>query len=78
MAGFLDRAREQAQNALHQGKGKVEEVQAQREGSALLRRLGTAYFNEQRGQGSGQEVQDALQALHAHVREHGDAFITRG
>lgn len=78
MAGFLDRAREQAQTALNQGKDKVGEVQAQREGQALLRRLGLAYFNEQRGTGSPQEVQDALQAVHAHINEHGDGFLTRG
>jgi hypothetical protein len=78
MAGFLDRAKEKAETALHQGKEKVGEVQAQREGQALLRRLGAAYFNEQRGTGSPQEVQDALQAVHAHIAEHGDGFLTRG
>ncbi|WBB63201.1 hypothetical protein O7599_12000 [Streptomyces sp. WMMC500] len=78
MAGFIDRAKEKAETALNQGKEKVGEVQAQREGQALLRRLGTAYFNEQRGTGSPQEVQDALQAVHAHIAQHGDGFLTRG
>jgi hypothetical protein len=77
MAGFLDRAKEQAQRALSEGKDKVDEVQAQREGNALLRKLGAAYFNEQRGSGSPEAVQDALKALHTHVSLHGDGFLNR-
>ncbi|NSC23821.1 hypothetical protein FM076_22760 [Streptomyces albus subsp. chlorinus] len=75
MAGFLDRAKEQAQRSLAQGKEKVEEVQAQRAGNDLLRRLGAAYYAEQRGTGSAQEVQQALAAVQEHVAQNGDAFL---
>ena len=36
MAGFLDRAKEQAQRGLTQGKQKLDDVQAQRAGGDLL------------------------------------------
>lgn len=75
MAGFLDKAREQAQRGLSQGKEKVEEVQAQRAGNDLLRKLGAAYYSEQRGSGSAVQVQQALSALEAHIAQHGDAFL---
>ncbi|MEU5431844.1 hypothetical protein AB0G73_00525 [Streptomyces sp. NPDC020719] len=75
MAGFLDRAKEQAQSALNQGKQKVDEVQAQRAGNDLLKRLGAAYFAEKRGSGSAQATQDALSALEAHIAAHGDGFL---
>ena len=75
MAGFLDRAKEQAQQALAQGKEKVEDVQAQRAGSDLLKKLGAAYYAEQRGNGSAQEVQQALTALEQHIATHGDSFL---
>ncbi|GEB50581.1 MULTISPECIES: hypothetical protein [Streptomyces] len=75
MAGFLDRAKEQAQKGLAQGKEKVEEVQAQRAGNDLLRKLGAAYYAEQRGNGSPQQVQQAMAALEAHIAQNGDAFL---
>ncbi|KNB49325.1 hypothetical protein [Streptomyces caatingaensis] len=75
MAGFLDRAKEQAQQALQQGKEKVEEVQAQRAGSDLLRKLGAAYYAEKRGSGTEQATQEALTALEAHISAHGDGFL---
>lgn len=52
MAGFLDRAKEQAQRGLTQGKQKLDEVQAQRAGGDLLKKLGAAYYAERRGSGS--------------------------
>lgn len=75
MAGFLDRAKEQAQSALAQGKEKVEEVQAQRAGNDLLRKLGAAYYAERRGSGGPEATQKALSALEAHISAHGDAFL---
>ncbi|MFD7920135.1 hypothetical protein ACFV3R_13035 [Streptomyces sp. NPDC059740] len=75
MAGFLDRAREQAQRGLAQGKQKVDEVQQQRAGNELLRRLGAAYYAEKRGSGTPQATQDAVTALEAHVTAHGDQFL---
>lgn len=75
MAGFLDKAREQAQRGLSQGKEKVGEVQAQRAGNDLLRKLGAAYYAEQRGNGSPAQVQQALAALEQHIAQNGDAFL---
>ncbi|GAB2829371.1 hypothetical protein ACWGJ2_09440 [Streptomyces sp. NPDC054796] len=78
MAGFLDRAKEQAQRGLAQGKEKVGEVQAQRSGNDLLRKLGAAYYAQQRGSGSPADVQQALAALEAHIAQNGDAFLRGG
>ncbi|MEU3352873.1 hypothetical protein [Streptomyces sp. NPDC037389] len=75
MAGFLDRAKEQAQQALAQGKEKVEEVQAQRGGGELLKKLGAAYYAEKRGSGTADATQEALNALEAHIATHGDGFL---
>jgi len=75
MAGFLDRAKEQAQRGLTQGKQKIDDVQAQRAGSDLLKNLGAAYFAEQRGSGTPQATQQALQALESHIATHGDGFL---
>ncbi|MFI1762126.1 hypothetical protein ACH41H_08780 [Streptomyces sp. NPDC020800] len=75
MSGFLDRAKEQAQSALHQGKQKVDELQQQRAGNDLLKQLGAAYYTEQRGSGSAQATHDALTALEAHIAAHGDGFL---
>ncbi|MCZ7417238.1 MULTISPECIES: hypothetical protein [unclassified Streptomyces] len=75
MAGFLDRAKEQAQQALNQGKQKVDEVQQQRAGNDLLKKLGAAYYAERRGSGSEQATQSALNALEAHIATHGDSFL---
>ncbi|MFF4601546.1 hypothetical protein ACFY12_02135 [Streptomyces sp. NPDC001339] len=75
MAGFLDRAKEQARHGLEQGKQKVEEVQAMRAGNDLLRKLGAAYYAEKRGSGSDEVTQQALSALEAHIATHGDGFL---
>jgi hypothetical protein len=73
MAGFLDRAKEQAQRGLTQGK--IDEVQAQRAGGDLLKKLGAAYYAERRGSGSPEATQQALQALESHIAVNGDAFL---
>ncbi|MET7356989.1 hypothetical protein ABZS76_00940 [Streptomyces sp. NPDC005562] len=75
MAGFLDRAKEQAQRGLNQGKQKIDEVQEKRAGDALLKKLGAAYYAERRGTGSAQATQQALQAVEAHVAANGDGFL---
>jgi hypothetical protein len=75
MTSFLDRAKEVAQRGLDVGKEKVEEVQALRTGHDLLRRLGAAYYAEQRGSGSHEAVTSALEAVETHIRQHGDAFL---
>lgn len=75
MAGFLDRAKEQAQRGLAQGREKVEEVQTQRAGHDLVRKLGAAYYAQQRGTGSPEELQRALTAVEQHVAQHGDGAL---
>ncbi|MGW0531636.1 hypothetical protein [Streptomyces sp. NPDC003032] len=75
MAGFLDRAKEQAQRGLTQGKQKIDEVQEKRAGDALLKKLGAAYYAERRGTGSPQATQQALEALESHIAAHGDSFL---
>ncbi|MDI3417475.1 hypothetical protein [Streptomyces luteolus] len=75
MAGFLDRAKEQAQGALQAGKQKADEVQQQRAGNDLLKKLGAAYYAERRGTGSAEATQTALSALEAHIATHGDGFL---
>ncbi|MFJ9416126.1 hypothetical protein ACIRPT_18370 [Streptomyces sp. NPDC101227] len=75
MSGFLDRAKEQAQRGLAQGKQKVDEVQAHRAGSDLLKKLGAAYYAERSGTGSPEATREALGALEAHINAHGDAFL---
>ncbi|MBW5423971.1 hypothetical protein GKQ77_20790 [Streptomyces sp. BG9H] len=75
MAGFLDRAKEQAQRGLTQGKQKLDEVQEKRAGDALLKKLGAAYYAERRGTGSPQATQQALEAVESHIAMHGDAFL---
>ncbi|KUF16150.1 MULTISPECIES: hypothetical protein [Streptomyces] len=75
MAGFLDRAREQVQQGLNQGKQKLDDVQAQRAGNDLLKQLGAAYYAERRGSGTPDATQQALSALEAHVATHGDGFL---
>ncbi|MEU1016982.1 hypothetical protein ABZ383_13090 [Streptomyces sp. NPDC005900] len=75
MAGFLDRAKEQAQRGLTQGKQKLDEVQEKRAGDALLKKLGAAYYAERRGTGSPQATQQALEAVESHIATHGDAFL---
>ncbi|ARF57357.1 hypothetical protein [Streptomyces gilvosporeus] len=75
MSGFLDRAKEQAQRGLAEGKKKVDEVQAHRAGSELLKKLGSAYYAERSGSGSPEATREALGALEAHINTHGDAFL---
>ncbi|MFJ9178286.1 hypothetical protein [Streptomyces sp. NPDC102360] len=75
MAGFMDRAKEQAQRGLTQGKQKLDDVQAQRAGGDLLKRLGAAYYAERKGTGSPQATQQALQALESHIAANGDGVL---
>ncbi len=76
--GFMDKAREAAQQAttkaqqgLAQGQAKIDEVQTTRAGDGLLRDLGAAFYAEQRSGGSHEAVVAALGAMDAHVAAHG-------
>lgn len=75
MAGFLDRAKEQAQRGLEQGKQKLDDVQAQRAGGDLLKKLGSAYYEQQHGKGTPEETQRAMEAVESHASTHGDGFL---
>ncbi|MGP3926641.1 MULTISPECIES: hypothetical protein [unclassified Streptomyces] len=75
MAGFLDRAKEQAQRGLEQGRHKLDEVQAQRAGGDLLKKLGAAYYAQQHGTGSPEATQKAMAAVESHASSHGDSFM---
>jgi hypothetical protein len=81
--GLMDKVKAQAeqavakgQQAMAQGQSKVEELQAKRQGDALLRDLGAAYFAQQRSGGSAEAVTAALGKVDAHVAEHGDIDAT--
>ena len=76
--GFMDKAREAAQQAttkaqqgLAQGQAKIDEVQTSRAADGLLRDLGAAFYAEQRSGGSHEAVVAALGAVDAHVAAHG-------
>lgn len=76
--GFMDKAREAAQQAttkaqqgLAQGQAKLDEVQTTRAGDGLLRDLGAAFYAEQHSGGSHEAVVAALGAVDAHVAAHG-------
>ena len=76
--GFMDKAREAAQQAtakaqqgLAQGQAKLDEVQASRAADQLLRDVGAALYAEQRTGGSHEAVVAALGAVDAHVAAHG-------
>jgi hypothetical protein len=71
----MNRAKEQAQRGLTQGRQKLDDVQAQRAGGDLLKKLGAAYYAEQRGSGSSEATRRALQSLETHIAAHGDTFL---
>lgn len=78
MAGLFDKAKQAAQQALDEakkgidsGQAKLDEVQVKRDSERLLSQLGAAFFAEQRHGGSRDAVNDALDALDAHVQQHG-------
>jgi hypothetical protein len=72
--GLVDKVKEQAEHAgrvaqqgLSQGQAKIDQLQAKRQSQALFRRLGEAYYAEQRQEGSAEAVTAALAALDEHV-----------
>ena len=82
MAGFLDKAKQVAQQALdeakkgvEQGQAKLDEASAKREAAKLLAALGAAFYAEQRAGGSRADVDAALLAVDNHVSVNGtDGF----
>ena len=77
--GLLDKVKvqagqiaEKAQQGVAQGKDRLEEMQANKRGEALLHDLGAAYYAQQRHDGPADAVQTALAAMDAHVVLHGE------
>jgi hypothetical protein len=72
--GLVDKVKEQAEHAgrvaqqgISQGQAKFDQLQAKRQSQALFRRLGEAYYAQQRQDGSAEAVAAALAALDEHV-----------
>jgi hypothetical protein len=81
--GLLDKVKAQAeqvavkaQQGVSQGQAKLDAMQAKKQGDALLRELGAAYFAQQRSGGSADAVTAALAKVDAHVSEHGAVDTT--
>jgi hypothetical protein len=73
---FLDKAKvaaekaaTKAQQGVQQGQAKIEELQEKRKADALLRELGSAYWDQERHGGDHEAVVRALAALDAHTAE---------
>ncbi len=71
---LLDRAKQaaaQAQVAAEQGlaqvQARIDDLHTKRQGDALLRELGAAYYAKKRSGGSPEAVKAALAAVDAHV-----------
>ena len=78
MAGFLDKAKQAAQQALDEakkgidtGQAKLDEHQAKRETDRLLAEVGAAVYAQHRQGGSTEAVTAALAAVDAHVATNG-------
>ena len=76
--GLLDKVKAQAeqvavkaQQGMSQGQAKLDAMQAKKQGDALLRDLGAAYYAQQRSGGSPDDVSAALAKVDAHIAEHG-------
>jgi hypothetical protein len=81
--GLMDKVKAQAeqvaakaQQGMTQGQAKLDAMQAKKQGDALLRDLGAAYYAQQRTGGSADAVTDALAKVDAHVGEHGAVDAT--
>jgi hypothetical protein len=76
--GVMDKAKARAEAALAKGKegmaqgqAKLDAMQAKKQGDALLRDLGAAYYAKERAGGSADAVSAALAKVVAHEAEHG-------
>jgi hypothetical protein len=81
--GLLDKVKAQAeqvaskaQQGVSQGQAKLDAMQTKKQGDALLRELGAAYFAQQRSGGSAEATAAALAKVDAHVAEHGAVDTT--
>jgi hypothetical protein len=75
---LMDKVKQQAEQAIgkaqqgvSQGQAKIDQLQAKRQSQTLLRRLGAAYYAQQRQGGSEEAVSAALAEMDAHMAAHG-------
>jgi hypothetical protein len=68
--GFMDKVRsqatqlaEKAQEGLHTGKEKLDEMQERKRAGGLLQELGTAVYREQTGRGTATTANDVQQLV---------------
>ena len=65
-----ERAQAQAKQGMELGRARLDEMQARRQHSRLLRQLGEARYAEQTGTGTHEAVLQALAAVDAHLQAH--------
>jgi hypothetical protein len=85
MAGFLDKAKQVAQQALDEakkgvetGQAKLDDVQAKKEAGRVLAVLGAAFYAEQRSGGPRSDVDEALKAVDEYVTVNGPSGFPSG
>jgi CBS domain-containing protein len=64
------RAREQAAHGLQAGRARLDEVQARRQHTRLMRKLGEAYYAEHRGEGNRDAVAQVLADVEQFGQQH--------
>lgn len=72
--GFLDKVKAQAEQAVKQGQGMLDDAQGKKKADGLLRSLGAWYYAVQTGrdEGNGEaEIARIIAELQAHEAEHG-------
>ena len=68
-----EKAASRAQQGVHQGQAKIEELQDKRKADALLRDLGSAYYDEERHGGDHEAVVRAVAAVDTHLAQESAA-----
>jgi CBS domain-containing protein len=71
-----ERMRVQAKKGMERGRARLDEAQARRQYSRLLRRLGEAQYAEHSGQGTHEETVRALAAVDAHRQAYPEALAS--
>jgi hypothetical protein len=79
--GLMDKVKAQAEQAvakgkqgMAQGQAKIEEMQAKKQGDALLRDLGAAVYAQKTGKAGAEadaDIERLVSELRAHESEHG-------
>lgn len=72
--GFLDKLQQTAKDTLDKGKGRLDDIQADRKADQLLRDLGAWYYAGRTGRDEGaaaDHIERLVAELEAHEAEHG-------